>query len=369
MNPRVTRIVLGVAAPVLALVAALAITSVVLVAAGDPVWGTWSEILSKPQTRDVASILNNATVLYLSGVAVAIGFKMNLFNIGVDGQYRVAAFAAAVIAGEAWLPGALNTIFAFLCAIVVGALWAGIAGILRATRGVSEVIATIMLNAIATSLVAYMLRQFAVRAPGSNNLATKTIPEGSRIPNFSLSSLPGTEVYGFIFIAAFVGFLYWFVLNKTRFGFDLRATGQSTTAAVASGISVKKMTLLAMLISGGAAGLVGLPILFGDSYSYGSTFQSGLGFAGIAIALLGRNHPVGIAAGALLFAFLNQQSNALQILVGVSPQIVAITQGVIVLTVVISYEVVRRYGARLEQQHVARAVDRPASDESQEVSA
>ena len=113
-----------------------------------------------------------------------------------------------------------------------------------------------------------------------------------------------------------------------------------------------------MLISGAVAGLVGLPILFGDSYNYGSTFQSGLGFAGIAIALLGRNHPVGVAIGALLFAYLNEQSNPLQILVGVSPDIVAITQGVIVLTVVISYEVVRRYGVRLEQQGVARALER-----------
>src|SRR5262249_56014286 len=97
---------------------------------------------------------------------------------------------------------------------------------------------------------------------------------------------------------------------------------------------------------------------FGDSEKYGSTFQSGLGFAGIAIALLGRNHPIGVAIGALLFAFLNEQSNPLQILVGVSPDIVAITQGVIVLTVVISYEIVRRYGVRLEQQSVARALER-----------
>ncbi len=192
---------------------------------------------------------------------------------------------------------------------------------------------------------------------GSNTLGTKEIPEGSRIPGFTIGDTANTEIYGFIFIAVAAGFAYWFVLNKTRFGFNLRATGQSTTAAVASGISVKRMTIGAMLISGGVAGLVGLPILFGDSYSYGSTFQSGLGFAGIAIALLGRNHPIGIALGALLFAFLDEQSNPLQILVGVSPDIVAITQGVIVLTVVISYEVVRRVGVRLEQQQVARALD------------
>jgi ABC-type uncharacterized transport system permease subunit len=363
MSPRVTRMLLGLAAPVLALAIAFAITSLVLIVAGDPVGDVWSTILSVPEERNVANIIKNGTVLYLSGLAVAVGFRMNLFNIGVDGQYRVAAFTAAVVAGEAWLPGYLNTALAIVCAMAVGAVWGGIAGVLRATRGVSEVISTIMLNFIATGLVAYLLRQVSVREEGSNQIGTREIPEGSRIPNIQIGDGPTTEIYGFIVIAALMGFLFWFVLNRTRFGFNLRATGQSATAAVASGISVARMTAAAMLISGAIAGLVGLPILFGASYTYGSTFQSGLGFAGIAIALLGRNHPVGIALGALLFAYLDEQSNPLQILVGVSPDIVAITQGVIVLTVVISYEIVRRYAVRLEQQQVARQLARPAPTE------
>lgn len=357
MTPRMTKLLLGLSAPVLALVAAFAITSLVLLIAGDPVGGVWGEILSVPEGRNIANIVNSASVLYLSGIAVAIGFRMNLFNIGVDGQYRVAAFTAAVVAGEAWLPGYLNTVLAIVCAMAVGALWAGIAGVLRATRGVSEVISTIMLNFIATSLVAFLLRKAAVREEGSNNIGTKEVPEGSRIPGISIGDGPGQEIYGFVIVAILVGVLYWFLLGSTRFGFDLRATGRSTTAAVASGISVTKMVVAAMLLSGAVAGLVGMPLLFGESYTYGSTFQSGLGFAGIAIALLGRNHPIGVAIGALLFAFLNEQSNPLQILVGVSPDIVAITQGVIVLTVVVSYELVRRYGVRLEQQSVARALE------------
>jgi simple sugar transport system permease protein len=367
MSPRATRFLLGLTAPVLALLAAFVITSVVLIAAGDPVVEVWSEILSVPETRNVANIIDNATVLYLSGVAVAIGFRMNLFNIGVDGQYRVAAFTAAVVAGEGWLPGYLNTVLAILAAMAVGAAWAGIAGLLRASRGVSEVISTIMLNAIATFLVAYLLRQVAVREAGSNLLNTKEVPEGSRIPNIPIGDGGIADIHGFIVIAALVGIGYWFLLNRTRFGFDLRATGQSTTAAVASGINVKRMVVAAMLLSGATAGLVGLPILFGDAFVYGSTFQSGLGFAGIAIALLGRNHPIGIALGALLFAYLDEQSNPLQILVGVSPDIVAITQGVIVLTVVISYELVRRYGVRLEQQRVARELTGNPPESREEV--
>ncbi len=362
MNPRLTRALLAVSAPVLALVTAFVITSLVLAAAGDPVMDVWKQILSWPEGRNMANIINNASVLYLSGLAAAVGFRMNLFNIGVDGQYRVAAFTAAVVAGEAWLPGYLNTALAIVCAMAVGALWAGIAGVLRATRGVSEVISTIMLNAIATGLVAYLLRKATVRVEGSNSIGTKKIPEESWIPNISIGDGPGQEVYGFVVLAAVVGFLYWFVLNKTVFGFNLRATGSSTTAATASGINITKMLVVAMLISGAVAGLVGLPILFGESHNYGSTFQSGLGFAGIAIALLGRNNAIGIAIGAVLFAFLNEQSNPLQILVHVSPDIVAITQGVIVLTVVISYELVRRYGHRIEQQAVARALERERTE-------
>ncbi len=362
MSPRTSRAVLAVGAPVLALLMAFVITSLVLLVAGDSVGDVWAQILSVPTHRSTVNIINAATVYYLSAIAVAIGFRMNLFNIGVDGQYRVASFAAAVVAGEGWLPGYLNTAAAVVAAVLVGAMWAGIAGLLRVTRGVSEVISTIMLNSIATALVAYLLRKVAVD-DGGNNTSTKPVPEDSRVPGITLFGDVPVKVYGFVVLAVVVGFVYWFVLAKTRFGFDLRATGQSESAAVASGISVKKMIVVSMLLSGGAAGLVGLPLLFGNDYAYGSTFQSGLGFAGIAIALLGRNHPVGIALGALLFAFLDEQSNSLQIVVGVSPDIVKITQGVIVLTVVIAYEVVRRYRVRLEQRQVAAALDEPATIE------
>ncbi|MBA2551983.1 MAG: ABC transporter permease [Nocardioidaceae bacterium] len=353
LQARLTRLGLLLAAPALALLLAYAVTTLVLEIAGDPAGDVWDQILSWPEPRNLVNIINAGSVYYLSGIAVAIGFRMNLFNIGVDGQYRIAAFVAAVVAGEAWLPGYLNTAFAIVAAMAVGALWAGIAGLLRVTRGVSEVISTIMLNAVSTGLVAYLLRKLAVREEGSNDIGTREIPSDSWIGGFPL---PGAsnEVYGFVIIAAVVGIAYSVVINRTRFGFDLRATGQSETAAVASGVDVKRMIVISMLLSGAVAGLVGLPILFGDAYTYGVTFQSGLGFAGIAIALLGRNNAIGIVLGALLFAFLEEQANPLQIVVGVSPQIVDIMQGVIVLAVVIVYEVVARFGSRLEQRQAGR---------------
>jgi simple sugar transport system permease protein len=345
------RAALTLAAPLLAIVFAVLVTSIVLAVAGDPVGTVWSTIFSKPKPRNVVNIINSGSVLYLSALAAAVGFRMNLFNIGVDGQYRIAAFVAAWVAGEAWLPGKLNVLFAIVVAVVVGALWAGIAGLLKVTRGVSEVIATIMLNSIATYLVAYFLRQVAVK--GTNNIHTTDIPASSQLQGFKLIPDAPNYVYTLSVLAVLAGLFVWLLLNRTVFGFNLRATGQSETAAVASGVNVKRMVFASMLISGGIAGLIGMPLLFGDSHNYGLTFQTGLGFAGIAVALLGRNNPVGIAFAALLFAFLNEQSNALQLKAGVSNDIVNIMQGVIVLSVVIAYEVVRRYNNAAEQRKVA----------------
>jgi len=349
------RVGLGLAAPLLAILVAFIVTSLILLIAGDPVGAVWAQLIDVPLPRQVVAIINAATVYYISAIAVAVGFRMNLFNIGVDGQYRVAAFAAAVFAGQAWLPGPLNIAVSLLVAMAAGGLWAGIAGILKVTRGVSEVISTIMLNAIATFLVSFLLSKAALRVEGSNAVNTRPIPESSRVPGISVDGIIATPnlIYGFIVLAVVVGLAYWFVLGKTRFGFDLRTTGRSETAAVASGVKVKRMVLTSMVISGAAAGLVGMPLLFGQDYTYGDTFQAGLGFAGIAIALLGRNNAVGIVFAALLWAYLDAQGNGLQINAGVSDRLVLVIQGVIVLSVVIAYEIVRRAGVRMEQRRVA----------------
>jgi len=347
----VRRAALALAAPVLAFAVAGLVASLVLLVAGDSVSDFWEVMFTWPGNRNIVSMLNTTALLYLSGVAAAIGFRMNLFNIGVEGQYRIAAFAGAAFAGEAWLPGKLNTVAAVLIAMAVGALWAGIAGVLRVTRGVSEVISTIMLNAIAGSLITYFILKIGVSNGNARN--TKPIPEGSRVGSLKLFGDSPTELYGLALLAVVVGVGFWVLLNRTRFGFDLRAAGSSESAAVASGVDVKRMIVIAMLLSGAVAGLVGLPTMFSDSYAYGSAFQTGLGFTGIAVALLGRNNPIGIALGALIFAFLNEQATLLNILAGISPDIVYVTQGVIVLAVVIAYAIVGRYRVRLEQAQVA----------------
>ncbi|WP_369233687.1 ABC transporter permease [Streptomyces sp. R21] len=362
------RLLLGLAAPLLALVAAIVVTALVILATGKNPGAAFSDMLTYGSASDSqVYILNKATTYYLAGVAVAIGFRMNLFNIGVDGQYRLAAFMAAVLGGALTVPGFIAIPLMILCAMLTGALWAAIAGILKVTRGVSEVISTIMLNSIATAVIAYLLQpeQLGQLDQAGTLVSTKPLPHSSYF--FNIDAGAAGTLWGFIVIAVIVGVAYWFVLGRTRFGFDLRTVGQSETAAAASGVSVKKMIATSMIISGAVAGLIGMPTLLNDSHQFSNDFPAGIGFTGIAIALLGRNNPIGIALGALLWGFLERTTNHLEF-EGYDKEILGVIQGVIVLCVVIAYEVVRRYGLKRQQQRVgAELAAQAAPTEKQEV--
>ncbi|KAA1422391.1 ABC transporter permease [Mumia zhuanghuii] len=362
---RLRNIAIALAAPLLAIVFSLAVTSLVIQISGGSASDFISILFSWPADRLLVNIANQTSLIYLSALAAAVGFRMNLFNIGVEGQYRMAAYAGALFAGAAFLPGALNVIGALLVAVAVGAAWAGIAGLLRVTRGVSEVISTIMLNAIAITITGYLINTYGIKAGDSRR--TEAIPESSQVPGWQPFDKAAGEVWTLGLLAVIAGVSFWLVLNKTRFGFDLRATGQSESAAIASGVNSKKMTMVTLLISGGIAGLIWMPSLFGSAHYYGTTFQAGLGFTGIAVALLGRNRALPIAFAALLFAYLNEQSNRLTIEAGISVEVIQITQGIIVLAVVIAYELVRRYRLRAEEREVAQA-PRPGAT-TEEVSA
>ncbi|MFJ9249297.1 ABC transporter permease [Streptomyces sp. NPDC101776] len=361
------RVLLAVAGPVMALVAAILLTSVVLLASGKNPIEPYNLMLQQIGYSDVqVLIINQASMYYIAALAVALGFRMNLFNIGVDGQYRLGAVMTAVVGAHVGLPAVLQVLLLLLVAILTGAFWAGIAGLLKVTRGVSEVVATIMLNAIATSLILYLTQTNTWGVQVGNNMTTGIMKKSGWIPGIDMGSDVG-EIYGLVFLAAIIGILYWLVLNRTRFGFDLRATGESESAAAASGVDAKRMTLTAMLISGGVAGLAGLPLLLGDSHTYSLTFPEGLGFTAIGIALLGRNNPGGIALAALLWAFLDKASPALDYATPVAYQkeIATIMQGLIVFAVVISYEVVRTWGLRRQQSRVGAELAAAARNNSE----
>jgi general nucleoside transport system permease protein len=347
-----------VAAPVLALIFAAALSAVLLSASGhapgpavQSVWG-WLK-----QPSSIVDIINKSTSLYIAALAVAVGFKMGLFNIGVEGQYRVAGMFAAAAGGAKILggtPGWIRILIALIVAVIVGAIWAGIAAVLKVTRGISEVIATIMLNFIGGSVVAYLLTEgkLGVKAGGANLVSTRVLPPSAQIKGFPYSGT-NDRIYGMIILAALLGVAYWFVLNRTRFGYDLRASGRNPWAAQASGVNAKKMTVITLLISGGIAGLVAMPQLFGDSHAFTADI-AGLGFTGIAIALLGRNHPIGIAAAAVLWATLDRASFQLDF-DQIPKEITQIVQAVTVLAVVIAYQLANELSTRAQQRRVGAA--------------
>jgi len=363
---RLRRFALLLAAPLLALAISLIAVTVLLLAIGnDPGEAFRTMLRTGTQPNAVVDILNKGTFLYIAALAVAIGFKMNLFNIGVDGQYRLAALVAAGVGGAPGIPGFLRLPLILLAAVLVGALWAGIAAMLKVTRGVNEVLSTIMLNSIATAATAYLLQDGGLGVITGNTIGTRPVPEAGWFPSldpiarpvlaaFGLTPSPSKQVYGFLVVAVLLGIGFWVLVNRTRFGFDLRATGANPSAAVASGINVKRMILISMLLSGAVAGLVGMPLLLESSgHNYSQNFPTGIGFTGIAVALLGRNSPIGIAFAALLWAYLDVTTAPLA-LFGISDKLSAIMQALILLAVVVAYEVVRRTTAASEQRSVAR---------------
>jgi simple sugar transport system permease protein len=370
------RIVLTLAAPVLAIALSAAISALVLSLSGNSPVEVFDLMVDQlTSLREIVKTINRAAPYYVAAVAVAIGFKMNLFNIGVEGQYRLAGVVGAAAGAGLPLPGPLRLVGVLAVAVLVGAAWAGIAGVLRAYRGVSEVIATIMLNAIALGLTPFMLTRWFQEeaAEGTVDYATRTrtIPSGGRLPDLDIlvpgELSGGVHLNAFLLVAILVGVGYWLLIWRSRFGYDLRASGENPWAARASGVDAKRMTVFAMLISGGIAGLVGLSTIVGsEPYRYTEeSFLAGLGFTGIAIALLGRNNPIGIAAGALLWSFMDIARTPMS-RADLPREITTIMQGIIVLSVVIAYQVVQRIGERREAAEIARQTDAGPPDGSTE---
>jgi ABC-type uncharacterized transport system permease subunit len=364
---RLRRILFATAAPASAIVIAVVLSSIVLLISGSNPIEAYADMVqhaSKLETQ--VDILNRATPLYLSGIAAAIGFRMNLFNIGVEGQFLLAFVVAAHVGSLVEWPAAFHIGLILLVAMSVGGAYSGVAGVLKVTRGVNEVISTIMLNAIAISgLVAWLIVRWQSGGEISSTggrVGTDPIADTGRLPTingwlevFTREVRQGKELTGVLIVAVAVGVIYHLLLNRTVFGFDLRASGGNPFAAQVGGVPPKRMVVTAMVLSGAVAGLVGMTELMGTGFFPANPIK-GLGFAGIATALLGRNHPAGVALAALVFAFLDISSGILQITGAASREIVVIMQGVIILTAVIAYEVVRRIREREEASAAAAAL-------------
>ena len=341
----------ALAAPVAALVAALVVTALALLAGGHNPFVAYGKMVHyAASTNSVVVILNKSLPLFVSGLAVAIGFRMNLFNIGVDGQYRLATILAAAVGAQLDLPGPIHIAIIMIVGMVIGAAYAAVAGLLKAYRNVNEVISTIMLNGIAASLIGVLVKWKSVFVASGFSRGTKELrpsgwmPSLNRIVSWFGFHIPkGTVLWGWLLIAVVIGFGFHFVVNRTRFGFDLRASGLNPGAALVSGVDPRKMIVRTMLISGALAGLVGMPIMLNDTHKFTTEFPSGYGFSGVAVALVGRKNAGGIAAAAVLFAFIERSAQVLPDPPLFAPkELGTIMQGTMILSAVIAYEVVRR---------------------------
>ncbi len=360
------KLLFALAAPVGAFVLTIIISSIALWMFGSNPFSAYGDMLghaAKLETQ--VDILNRATPLYISAVAAAIGFRMNLFNIGVEGQYLFAFLIAAQVGSLVVLPQVFHILLIMTVAVLVGAAYAGIAGVLKVTRGVNEVISTIMLNAIAiTGLIALLQQRWQADQENftSTTLGTNPIPESGLIPNingiveiFTRDIGQGKQLTGMLIVAILVGLAYHFLLTRMRFGFDLRASGANPFAARAGGIPPKRMVVAAMVLSGAAAGLIGL-VELNEKAKFSPNPIKGLGFAGIAVALLGRNNPGGMVFAALLFAFLDVSAGILQNTQAATKEIVNIMQGIVLLVAVIAYGVTARIQSREEAKATAEAL-------------
>ncbi len=358
----------AIAAPGTALVLAIVMSSIVLLVSGSNPIEAYGDMVEYASRLEIMiDILNRATPLYLAGVAAAIGFRMNLFNIGIEGQYLLAFLFAAQVGGHVSLPAVLHVGLIMLVAMAVGAAYSGLAGVLKVTRGVNEVISTIMLNAIAISgILAWLVAEWqaggALDAGGPTRAGTEPIDESGLLPHlnswvevFTREIRGNAELGAMIIVALAIGAGYHVLLHLTWFGFDLRASGANPRAAEAGGVPPKRMVLIAMVLSGAVAGLIGLQELNEVGYFSANPIR-GLGLTGLAVALLGRHHPVGIAVAALIFSFLDVSSGILQLTGAASREIVVIMQGAIIFVAVVAYEIARRAREREETRTAAAAL-------------
>jgi len=307
-----------------------------------------------------AYIFSRATPFIFAGLASAIAFKAGLFNIGVEGQYAVGAITAAIVGYSVSAPTIIHVPLTILAGVAGGAAWALVPGLLKAWRGANEVISTIMMNYVANGLVLYLLAgPLRNTPPGVQQQRTARIEETAQVGRMNgfFNSLgfdfrPSAPLTWFFAFALLSAVIYALVIRRTRFGFNIRVLGLNPRAAEPSGIKANRLFLIAMLVSGGVAGLVGLQDTLGIDGFAKLDYVRGYGFTGIAIALLGRNSGAGIIGAALLFSYLDRAATGIGLRTEVPKELVTILQGVILLTIVIAFELSSRAAARRRLQEV-----------------
>lgn len=302
--------------------------------------------------------LTQATPLITASLGVAIAFRSGLFNIGAQGQIIMGAVMGGFVGFAFHLPAVLHIILVIIASIIGGAIWGGIAGWLKAKTGAHEVIATIMLNYIATYLLAWLLLTPLMQRPGSSDPVSPQIDASAVYPQL----IPGTTLrvhFGLILAIAATVFTWW-LFSRSKLGFRLRAVGSNPEAARSAGINVAACTVVAMAIAGGMAGLSGAAQVSGTERFLAEGVAATVGFDAITVALLGRSKPLWVFLSALLFGAFRAGGVGMQTDTGTPVDIVLVVQSLIVLFIAAPALTRTIFGIRAERRRSRGKQDPPA---------
>ena len=282
----------------------------------------------------ISETLTSTIPLVLSGLGIGLAFRAGLFNIGAEGQIVIGGLAAVIVSfAITGLPFYVHMPLVLTIGMLAGALYAGLAGFLRAATGAHEVISTIMLNLIAFRMLDYVLRQPFIQKEGRSDPISKAVLETAELPRLLTFIDPNLRVHaGLVIMLISVALIYW-LLFRSKLGFAFRVSGENPDAAKYAGIRAGLTIVLAMALAGGLAGLAGATQVTGVLGRASPGFSAGIGFDAIAVALLGRSHPVGILLAGLLFGALEAGGRQMQVDAGVSIDLIGIVQALIIVFV------------------------------------
>jgi ABC-type uncharacterized transport system permease subunit len=355
--------VLELVSPLLGVIAAIVVLLLIAMAIGQMPGKTLNGIyrFTLVNAARLSTIFSVAIPLFLAGLAVAVAFQANVFNIGVEGQYFIGGLVGALAGIYLKLPVYIHLPVVVIASMIGGALWAAIPALLKVRMGIHEVISTIMFNNIALALV-----NFLVNGPLSGRGEKSLEPQTHKIQPTALFGKLNNwfNAIGFnvpehvyldysLIVAVVMGFLVWFLLYRMRQGFEIRAVGTSMEVSRYAGIRVTQVQLNAFLLSGALGGLIGLQEIFAIRGVYTFEIAAGLGFDGIAIALIGGNSPIGVIFASILFAFLKQAGYGLQLYTSVPNAIIYVITGLMILFIVVINEVTTRYLRALRRKEAA----------------
>lgn len=280
----------------------------------------------------ISETLTAAAPLVLAGLGLALGFRAGLFNIGAEGQLLMGGIAAVVVGFSfANLPAPILLPISLMAGALAGGLYASIAGWLRAATGAHEVISTIMLNLISYRLLDYMLSLPFIQKEGRADPISKSVPEAAELPRLLAFIDPNLRVHAGVFLVLVaVAVVYW-ILFRSKLGFEFRASGENLEAARFAGMRSGLIIVAAMAMAGALAGLAGANQVLGVLGRATPGFSAGIGFDAIAVALLGRSHPVGVLFAGLLFGALEAGGRKMQVDAGVSIDLIGIIQALIIV--------------------------------------